>query len=58
MVMKLHTVKRGRKVVLGEVLDAKSKQYIQRLHENGTAVRVRLFKQLPKATYSVVTALC
>ena len=51
---KLEIVKHGQKVALVGALDAKIKQYIHRLRENGTAVSPsHLFRQLPKAIYSV-----
>ena len=47
-VTKLDTVKCGRKVALGEPLDAEIKRYIQCLRENGTAVSVRLVQAAAK----------
>ena len=41
-VTQLDVAKRGRKLALGETLDAEVKRYIQRLRENGTAVSVSL----------------
>ena len=41
-VTQLGVVKRGRKLALGETLDAEVKHYIKRLQENGTAVSIAL----------------
>ena len=43
-VIKLHVVKQGGKVALGEALNAEIKRYIQRLRDNGTAVSVALVR--------------